>query len=184
MKTAIFAALSPIFAAIPRWAWFMLAGALAVAAVLTYGHIKHAAGYDAGYAQKTAEIRDATARQNEINREKEQQLNDQIAQLQQNNRQLRDQLASDKRSADQRVNAFSVQLEKTRRILADVAASADASISPGGKTALQAAGMLADVLGKSVERNRILAAYADDARAAGELCEQQYDQVRKTINVN
>lgn len=180
MKTAIFAALS----AVPRWLWLLIAGVVITVAIIFYGHAKESAGYTAGYEKKTEEIRLATAAQNDANRKKEQDLNEQIAHLQQNNQQLLNQLAADKRSADQRVTAFSLQLEKTRRLLADAAASADASVNPAGKTAYQTAGMLVDVLGKSVERNRILAAYADDARTAGELCEQQYDQVRKTINVN
>lgn len=172
--------------AVPRWLWFTLAGALIVAVLLAsvnlYGSNREAKGYSSGYDKRSAEIDKATADKNAENRQKEQQLNDQIADLQQNNQQLKNQLDADKRSANQRVNAFSMQLEQTRRILADAAGSADPGISAAGKTALQTAGMLTVVLGKSLERNRILAAYADDASAAGQLCENQYDTVRLKLN--
>lgn len=171
-----------LLSAVPRWLWLLLAGALLIGAILLYGSIKASSGYSAGYTAKTDEVKQETSRKNDENRKKEQSLNEQISRLQRDNQQLQSQNAIDKRNADQRVNAFGVQLEKTRAILANAATSADASISPAGKTALEAARMLADVLGQSVERNRILAAYADDARVAGELCEQQYDQVRNTLN--
>lgn len=178
MKTAILAVLS----AVPRWLWLLLAGALIVAAVLTYGAHKQNKGYTAGYATKTAEVEQAVQQQNQTNRLKEQQLYDQIAQLQKNNLQTQNQLAADKRSADQRVNAFSVQLEKTRKVLANAADSANAGSVSSGKTTVETARVLANLLSKSVERNRVLAAYADDAGIAGQLCEQQYDQVRLTVN--
>ena len=174
--------LKALLSALPRWVWLLLCGALLVGAVLLYGSIRASSGYTAGYEKKTDEIRDQTAKQNDKNRKKEQSLNEQIAILQQTNQQLQSQNAVDKHNADVRVSAFGLQLEKTRRILADAAGSADPSISAAGKTALDTARMLADVLGKSVERNRILAAYADDTRVAGQLCEQQYDQVRNTLN--
>lgn len=178
MKTAILAVLS----AIPRWLWLLLAGALVLTTVLVYGGHKESKGYTAGYSAKTAEVEQAVQQQNQANRLKEQQLYEQIAQLQQNNSQLQEQLAIDKRSADQRVNAFSLQLEKTRKLLASAADSANAGVVTTGKTTIETARMLADLLGKSVERNRILAAYADDAGLAGNLCQQQYDQVRITVN--
>lgn len=178
MKTAILAFLS----AIPRWVWFLLAGAILIASILIYGSMKQSAGYTAGYEKKTAEIEAATAIKNNENRQKEHDLNDQIASLQSDNKKLRDQAVADQRELSARVGDFRLQLEKTRKLLADAAGSADPSVSTGGKTAYQTAVLLSDLLEKSLQRSSDLAAYADDAGDAGRLCEKQYDAARATVN--
>lgn len=50
---------------------------------------------------------------------------------------------------------------------------------PTGTATRSTVDLLADVLGQSIDRNRQLAKYADDAAAAGRVCERQYDALRK-----
>lgn len=64
------------------------------------------------------------------------------------------------------------QLAQIGRITADYSGAVGIS-TPAGDTAR----VLAYVLGESVERNRVLAKYADDAAGAGRLCERQYDSL-------
>jgi len=45
----------------------------------------------------------------------------------------------------------------------------------GGAPAVDAAGMLADVLGRCIARVRFLASVADERGTAGELCERSYE---------
>lgn len=66
-----------------------------------------------------------------------------------------------------------------QRVAALVAAARESRGNPAaafvGPPAEDAAGMLADVLGRCVERVRVLAAVADDRGAAGGACERSYD---------
>jgi hypothetical protein len=68
-----------------------------------------------------------------------------------------------------------------QRVAALVAAARQAATSPGpvqsGPPATDPAGMLANVLGRCIERVRLLATVADERGAAGSLCERQYDEV-------
>lgn len=57
-------------------------------------------------------------------------------------------------------------------------AASNAAAGSVGSTAPDASGMLSDVLGKAVERSRLLAAYADAARRAGLQCERDYDALK------
>ena len=52
---------------------------------------------------------------------------------------------------------------------------ADPGVAPPGPAAQDPAGLLADVLGRCVERVRFLAAAADERGAAGQACERAYD---------
>lgn len=65
------------------------------------------------------------------------------------------------------------------RVAALVAAARQAAANPapgaGSPAAADAAGMLADVLGRCITRVRVLAAVADERGTAGQLCERSYD---------
>lgn len=69
-------------------------------------------------------------------------------------------------------------LKRLNAILADQAASV-ASGAPRGKTATQAINMLANVLEKSIDRNRQLAKIADDNYERGLICEKGWDSLVK-----
>lgn len=64
------------------------------------------------------------------------------------------------------------QLAQVGRITSDYSGAVGIS-APAGSTAR----VLAWVLSESLERNRVLAEYADNAAAAGRLCERQYDSL-------
>jgi hypothetical protein len=57
-------------------------------------------------------------------------------------------------------------------------AAGDRAAGVDGKATRDPAGMLADVLGRVVERAQRVAEYADAARAAGLQCERDYDALR------
>ena len=85
------------------------------------------------------------------------------------------ELAGARADADAAANSVSRlrgQLAQIGRITADYSGTVGIS-APAGNTAR----VLAYVLGESVERNRVLAKYADEAAAAGRLCERQYDSL-------
>lgn len=67
----------------------------------------------------------------------------------------------------------------SQRVAALVAAAREAARNPQavqpGAAADDPAGMLADVLGRCVQRVRLLATLADERGTAGQLCEQSYD---------
>jgi hypothetical protein len=56
-------------------------------------------------------------------------------------------------------------------------AATGAGVEQGSPPASDPAGMLADVLGRCIERVRLLATVADERGAAGGLCEQEHDAV-------
>jgi len=67
-----------------------------------------------------------------------------------------------------------------QRLAAAIAAdpgrgAASAGAAAGGAPATDAAGMCAELLGRAVDRARILAEHADRAAAAGTACERSYD---------
>lgn len=67
------------------------------------------------------------------------------------------------------------QLNEVRRLASDYSGAVGVSTSARDTVVL-----LADVLEKSVQRNRDLADYADHTRIAGQLCERQYDSLTLT----
>jgi Protein of unknown function (DUF2514) len=71
------------------------------------------------------------------------------------------------RTAEQRLRARIAAAQAS-------AGAGDPAASGGSSPASEAAGVLADVLGRCVERVRRLAEYADNARIAGETCEASY----------
>lgn len=69
--------------------------------------------------------------------------------------------------------------DRLRGAAASAAAGAAAAAAAGDcAPAVAAAGVHADVLGRAVERARILAEHADAAGAAGEACQRAYDALR------
>ena len=123
--------------------------------------------YDAGYAQAQADRKaeDDKARQND---EEEKATNEREAQ------QRIDQARNDALDAAARAGRLQQQLVAIREQLRQYNATVGA-----GSSAADTGVLLADVLGKSLERNRQLAEYADRAAEAGRVCEQQYDTLTK-----
>ncbi len=157
---------------------------LAVGAVIVLGgwwaiHHYGETRYQAGVTAQVAADKEAVAQQEKLNREKEQQHAAELAAAQKENA---DQLAAAERgraAADKSASSFRVQLNEVTRILNDSAAGADPAAKSAGPSARATALLLADVLGKSVERNKQLADYADRARIAGQLCERSHDAIAK-----
>ena len=123
--------------------------------------------YDAGYAQAKADRKaeDDKARQHD---EEEKATNEREAQ------QRIDQARNDALDAAARAGRLQQQLVAIREQLRQYNATVGA-----GASAADTGVLLTDVLGKSLERNRQLAEYADRAAEAGRVCEQQYDTLTK-----
>ncbi|EPV6100149.1 DUF2514 domain-containing protein [Escherichia coli] len=151
--------------------WKPLAVMLVIAAlVLTCRNawVSHGnARYDAGYAQAKAE--QAAAEQAALkSREQEKAINEREAQ------QRIDQARNDALDAADRAGRLQQQLVAIRRQLGQYNDAIGA-----GPSAADTGILLTDVLGKSLERNRQLAEYADRAAEAGRVCERQYDSLMK-----
>ena len=93
-------------------------------------------------------------------------------------REYDDQLAQARADAAAAVDAAG-RLRQRASQYAAAARRAGSNPAPvvNGAPAADASGMLADVLGKAVERSRLLASYADAARRAGKQCERDYDSL-------
>ncbi|EMC4250488.1 DUF2514 family protein [Cronobacter sakazakii] len=128
---------------------------------VNHGEAQYAAGYSkCDTEQKQA---DAAAKKQ---REQEKMQNEQEAQ-----RRI-DLARNDAMLAAQRAGGLQQQLNAIREQLRQYS-SANGFGPATGNTGI----LLADLLGKSVERNRQLAEYADRAAAAGATCERQYDSL-------
>lgn len=151
--------------------WKQLFIALMLAAVVfgcRIAWVKHGqAQYDAGYAQR-AEEQVAADHLIKRQREEEKDRNEREAQSR------IDQAHRDAMLAAQRAGGLQRQLDTIRQQLREYS-TANGFGSPAGDTGV----LLADLLSKSVERNRQLADYADRAAAAGATCERQYDSLTK-----
>lgn len=121
--------------------------------------------YAAGYAKRDTEQKQADAAAKK-QREQEKMQNEQEAQ-----RRI-DLARNDAMLAAQRAGGLQQQLIAIREQLRQYS-SANGFGQATGNTGI----LLADLLGKSVERNRQLAEYADRAAAAGATCERQYDSL-------
>ncbi len=153
-------------------AWWKPLLLLAVLAFLVAGcriaWVKHGqVQYDAGYA-KRGEDQVAADKAALKLREEEKARNEREAQ----NR--IDQARNDAMLAAQRAGGLQRQLNTIGQQLREYSA-ANGFGSSAGDTGV----LLADLLGKSVERNRQLADFADRAAAAGAICERQYDSLTK-----
>ncbi|HFZ6050033.1 TPA: DUF2514 domain-containing protein [Escherichia coli] len=123
--------------------------------------------YDAGYVQAKEERKaeDEKVRQHY---EQEKAINEREAQ------QRIDQARNDALDASARAGRLQQQLVAIREQLRQYNATVGA-----GTSAADTGVLLADVLSKSLERNRQLAEYADRATEAGLVCEKQYDSLTR-----
>ncbi|MDJ5402362.1 DUF2514 domain-containing protein [Salmonella enterica] len=123
--------------------------------------------YDAGYAQAQADQKQADAKFCSL-QEQEKATNEREAQ------QRIDQARNDALDAATRAGRLQQQLFAIRDQLRQYNATVGA-----GPSAADTGVLLADVLSKSLERNRQLAEYADRAAEAGRVCEKQYDSLTR-----
>lgn len=121
--------------------------------------------YDAGYAQAKTDRKaeDDKARQHD---EQEKATNEREAQR------ALDRARNDALDAAARAGRLQQQLVAIREQLRQYNATVGT-----GSSAADTGVLLADVLSKSLERNRQLAEYADRAAEAGRVCEKQYDSL-------
>lgn len=122
--------------------------------------------YNDGYAKAVAE-------QNAADKKEEQRRNAELQKIQADAQQRIDAARNDAVNAAVRSGRLQQQLANIRKQL--VGYSITESI---GNPAAETGVLLADVLTKSIERNRQLADYADRAREAGLACEVQYNSLR------
>ncbi|EHF0526105.1 DUF2514 domain-containing protein [Salmonella enterica] len=143
----------------------MLAALVTVCRVawVNHGETQYAAGYDQAQAdQKQA---DDKARKHD---EQEKATNEREAQ------QRIDQARNDAFDAAARAGRLQQQLVAIREQLRQYNSTIGA-----GASAADTGVLLADVLSKSLERNRQLAEYADRAAESGRVCEKQYDSLTR-----
>lgn len=139
------------------------AGALwVVGKVSSYGEQQ----YNAGYAKAIAE-------QKVADKKEEQRRNAELQKIQADARQRIDAARNDAVNAVAKSGRLQQQLANIRKQLVGYS-TAESIGNPAAETGV----LLADVLAKSVERNRQLADYADRAREAGLACEAQYNSLR------
>ena len=123
--------------------------------------------YAAGYAQAQADQKQDDAKLRSL-KEQEKATNEHEAQ------QRIDQARNDALDAAARAGRLQQQLVAIREQLRQYNATVGA-----GTSAADTGVLLADVLSKSLERNRQLAEYADRAAEAGRVCEKQYDTLTR-----
>ena len=121
--------------------------------------------YDAGYAQAQADQKQADAKLRSL-QEQEKTTNEREAQR------ALDRARNDALDAAARAGRLQQQLVAIREQLRQYNA-----IVGAGPSAADTGVLLADLLSKSLERNRQLAEYADRAAVAGRVCEKQYDSL-------
>ena len=139
------------------------AGALwARSEIISYGEQQYAAGYAKVVAEQKA-----------VDEQEEKRRNAELQKIQADAQQRIDAARNDAVNAATKSGRLQQQLANIRKQL--VGYSATESI---GNPAAETGVLLADVLRKSVERNRQLADYADRAREAGLACEAQYNLLR------
>ncbi len=119
-----------------------------------------------GYAKAVAEQQAANAKE-------EQRRNAELQKIQADAQQRIDAARNDAVNAAAKSGRLQQQLANIRKQLVGYS-SAESIGNPAADTGV----LLADVLAKSVERNRQLADYADRAREAGLACEAQYNSLR------
>ncbi|ATX96358.1 DUF2514 domain-containing protein [Citrobacter freundii] len=134
-----------------------------VVAWKAHGERKYAAGY--AQAQADQKQADDKARKHD---EQEKATNEREAQ------QRIDQARNDALDTAARAGRLQQQLVAIREQLRQYNA-----IVGAGPSAADTGVLLADLLSKSLERNRQLAEYADRAAEAGRVCEKQYDSLTR-----
>lgn len=151
------------------WKPLVITALLSVIAIgCRYAWVDHGKKqYAAGYAQAQADQKEADDQLKQQN-EQEKLQNEKDAQ------QRIDQARNDAFDAAHRAGRLQQQLANIRKQLQEY----NAIVGAGSSTANTGV-LLADVLSKSLERNRQLAEYADRAAEAGRVCERQYDGLTK-----
>lgn len=138
--------------------------ALVITAVIAW-NVHGDRQYAAGYAQAKADQKEADAKLR-LQKEQEKASNEREAQ------QRIDQARNDALDAAARAGRLQQQLVAIREQLRQYNATVGT-----GSSAADTGVLLADLLSKSLERNRQLAEYADRAAEAGRVCEKQYDSL-------
>lgn len=147
----------------------LLAGACYLTYVVTDNH------WSAKYSGLEQKYSDASAKATQEARDKEWEYQNNVDAIAQQGAKDLAQARSDADSANASIGRLQ---QRINRLLADTS-SEDSGTAPRGKTAREALDLLANVLEKSLERNRQLAEYADRAAEAGRVCERQYDELTR-----
>lgn len=146
----------------------LLAGACYLTYVVTDNH------WSAKYSGLKQEYSDASAKATEEARVKEWEYQNNVDAIAQQGAKDLAQARSDADSANASIGRLQ---QRINRLLANTS-SEDSGTTQRGKTAREALDLLANVLEKSLERNRQLAEYADQASSAGFTCEKAYDSIQ------
>lgn len=148
----------------------LLAGACYLTYVVTDNH------WSAKYSGLKQEYSDASAKATQEARVKEWEYQNNVDAIAQQGAKDLAQARSDADSANASIGRLQ---QRINRLLADTS-SEDSGTTQRGKTAREALDLLANVLEKSLERNRQLAEYADQASSAGFTCEKAYDAIQSS----
>lgn len=146
----------------------LLAGACYLTYVVTDNH------WSAKYSGLKQKYSDASAKATQEARVKEWEYQNNVDAIAQQGAKDLAQARSDADSANASIGRLQ---QRINRLLADTS-SEDSGTTQRGKTAREALDLLANVLEKSLERNRQLAKYADQASSAGFTCEKAYDAIQ------
>ncbi|UOX39356.1 endopeptidase Rz [Klebsiella phage GADU21] len=146
----------------------LLAGACYLTYVVTDNH------WSAKYSGLEQKYSDASAKATQEARVKEWEYQNNVDAIAQQGAKDLAQARSDADSANASIGRLQ---QRINRLLADTS-SEDSGTTQRGKTAREALDLLANVLEKSLERNRQLAEYADQASSAGFTCEKAYDAIQ------
>lgn len=122
------------------------------------------------YNQQQTEYADASAKASRAARDKEHEYAANLAKANAEG----DKRVAASNAAAVSANASVIRLQqRINKILAD-SSTEDSTTGQQGKSPREALDMLANVLGKSIERNRQLAAFGDKAWDAAKQCEDSY----------
>jgi len=146
----------------------LLAGACYLTYVVTDNH------WSAKYSGLEQKYSDASAKATQEARVKEWEYQNNVDAIAQQGAKDLAQAHSDADSANASIGRLQ---QRINRLLADTSPE-DSGTTQRGKTAREALDLLANVLEKSLERNRQLADYADQASSAGFTCEKAYDSIQ------
>ena len=146
----------------------LLAGACYLTYVVTDNY------WSAKYSGLEQKYSDASAKATQEARVKEWEYQNNVDAIAQQGAKDLAQARSDADSANASIGRLQ---QRINRLLA-VTSSEDSGTTQRGKTAREALDLLANVLEKSLERNRQLAEYADKTSSAGFTCEKAYDAIQ------